>query len=193
MTLNACPQPPQAVGIVTLNATDAGDGVSAASQAIPAVGSTIIPLVALPHADLSDSMFVLERSQGQYAHGRSYHQTPHLLLGRVRAVETNDVAKYNDFVAKDDVYVEVFGRPQRATSVDVEQRSRRGPQPRYVAKLESCGVDFDLNFFACVDESKDDNGAGSLGSAPTPAPHGTRPVLAADQAPFLYTAVYGAV
>ena len=50
---------------------DAGDGVSAASLANPAVG-TIIPLVALPHADLSDSMFVLERSQAQYAHGRSY-------------------------------------------------------------------------------------------------------------------------
>ena len=144
--------------------TDAGDGVSAASQAIPAVGSTIIPLVALPHADLSDSMFVLERSQGQYAHGRSYHQTAHLLLGRVRAVETN-VAKYNDFVAKEDVYVEVFGRPQRASSVDVEQRSRRGSQPRYVAKLESCGVDFDLNFFASVDEEKDDDEAGSPGSA----------------------------
>ena len=34
-----------------------------------------------------------------------------------------------------------------------------------MAKLESCGVDFDLNFFASVDEEKDDDEAGSPGSA----------------------------
>ena len=120
---------------------------STADNAIAAGCSGLLPVIALPYVELKHGVFDLHRSALQIGQGRSYHQTAHLFLGRVRAVET-DVAKYNDFGSRAATYIEVFGTDHRATAIALDGRSSTAAFPRYVAQLENCGIDFDLAFVA---------------------------------------------
>ena len=121
---------------------------STADNATIAAGcSGLLPVIALPYVAHKPGDFVLHRSALQIGQGRSYHQTAHLFLGRVRAVET-DVAKYNDFESGADTYIEVFGTDHRATAIAPDGRSSTAAFPRYVAQLKNCGIDFDIAFVA---------------------------------------------
>ena len=122
---------------------------STADNATVAVGgSGLFPVIALPYVKIQSFAFNLERAPLQYGQGRSYHQTAHLFLGRVRAVEA-DVAKYNLYLgSRADTYIELFGRDHRATVIAPDGRSSTAAFPRYVAQLENCGIDFDIAFVA---------------------------------------------
>ena len=126
----------------------------AANATIAAGCSGLLPVIALPYVELKPGDFKLQSSALQIGQGRSYHQTAHLFLGRVRAVET-DVAKYNDFGRGDVTYIEVFGRDHLATGIAPDGRSSTAAFPRYVAQLENCGIDFGLAFVARADGDSD--------------------------------------